>query len=446
MLKTFAVWVLLLAVCCSLGKAQSFHTDSYRDNPSMMAFHPQKPDNMYCVTQDHGLVITSDGGLSWFNAGKGPKGQGIRNLTAIGFVHTGEDRVIIHASRGSEASQLYFYKPANDTWDLIGTDRDWSWIDHITTSPEHPDYIFVSGVEGCARYTISTDQWTSLSDQGDSDVTYFAVEPSDGDTYWQGTIPETGVGGRIFGKLYKSTDAGATWAIKMPQANGHISNMLFDPDDAKHLFVVAGHVYESFDAGNTYTTHPADTSSMGMWNFAVDWKNKRWYGANMNDSVYISTDQGLTWIPNSVTDEEGSRFTSKLYTYPHHSSRLFLLRTDGLFESFDYGTTWTRNPINFIPTAIDEPVHSPGTFTVSKPYPQPTVSGESVSFELNSTATEVLAVSVYNAFGQELSNTEYQMSIGRATVNIPTGDLKAGAYYSLFREGGQQQIRMILVR
>ena len=148
---------------------------------------------------------------------------------------------------------------------------------------------------------------------------------------------------RSSGKLFKSTDRGATWKAAGDAA---VSGLWINPTDST-LFISTpqGDILRSHDAGVSFTT--LNTGLMGFVNQMVfDPKNpsviySRWGGSGDGDGVYKSVDGGDTWKPTGLTGSASGN--GALAIDPVHPSTLYATRrTQGLLQSVDGGDTWTN--------------------------------------------------------------------------------------------------------
>lgn len=191
--------------------------------------------------------------------------------------------------------------------------------------------------------------------------------------------------------VYRSSDRGTTWQAKGRPANANqIGPLRMDPSQVGHFATGwGGLVYESRDAGSTWTTMPP-VSGNGVYDVAIDtagdlyvgtdngvrrfdrtqglWINRS-SGLNGNAAIAveptasgsilmmpqlgaeISTDGGVSW---AATEIAGQRFTF-LYRNITDSNSLLAYTLDSiLYRSGDGGRTWSLVAAPATPGLVDQ--------------------------------------------------------------------------------------------
>jgi len=216
------------------------------------------------------------------------------------------------------------------TWNPIFDDQPTGSIGAIAVSPSNPDIVYVASGEGLQR-------------------------------------PDLSVGDGI----YKSTDAGRTWAHLGLRDGQQIPQIIVDPRNPDRLFAaVLGHpygpneergIYRSLDGGKTFDRvlfvdentggselafDPANPAIVyaGLWESRQGpWENAAWNGTN--GGLFKSTDGGTTWrkLELNATD---AVVQINIGIAPSAPRRIYaavaLARATALFRSDDAGATWTR--------------------------------------------------------------------------------------------------------
>jgi len=233
------------------------------------------------------------------------------------------------------------------TWRPIFDDQPTGSIGAITVSPSNPDVIYVASGEGLRR-------------------------------------PDLSVGDGI----YKSADAGRTWAHLGLRDGQQIPQIIVDPRDPDRVFAaVLGHpygpneergIYRSLDGGRTFDrvlyvdentggsevafdpSNPAIVYA-GLWESREGpWENAEWNGAK--GGLYKSTDGGTTWRELKLVPAAGAPPVAgpgtaasgapepivqiNLGIAPSEPRRIYaavaLIRGTALYRSDDAGETWAR--------------------------------------------------------------------------------------------------------
>ncbi len=173
--------------------------------------------------------------------------------------------------------------------------------------------------------------------------------------------------------VYKSTDAGKTWAKLGLDATQHVSRIAIHPKDPNIVYVAAqgalySHtpergVYKSTDGGATFTKVLFVDNKTGCVELSMDMNNPRILYAAMNEygrlpwkvisggegsGLYKSVDAGATWkkIHNGLPKEMGKMAVSVSRA---NSDKVYLLMESdsekelgGLFVSNNAGENWSR--------------------------------------------------------------------------------------------------------
>jgi hypothetical protein len=127
------------------------------------------------------------------------------------------------------------------------------------------------------------------------------------------TAPNTMYAGGVAGGVWKSTDAGGSWATTTDLA---ISNLAV--------------VTLAFQPGNTSTIYAGTGEGVGNGD------------AVRGAGVFKSTDAGVTWahLPSTATPD--FYYTMKVIVSPRNASRVYAATRTGLWRSLDAGATWTN--------------------------------------------------------------------------------------------------------
>src|SRR5262249_9482591 len=146
---------------------------------------------------------------------------------------------------------------------------------------------------GIFKTTDGGTHWQPIfDDQPVSSIGALAVAPSDPNTVWAGT-GEACIRSHIsVGQgIYKSTDAGKTWALMGLEKTGRIGRVLIDPRDPNIVFVAAlGHAYgpqpergvfRTNDGGKTWEKVLFADENTGCSSIAMDQNNPRILFAGM---------------------------------------------------------------------------------------------------------------------------------------------------------------------
>jgi len=259
-------------------------------------------------------------------------------------------------------------------WRMIGPFRG-GRVNGVTGVPGQPNTFYFGSVGGGVwKSTNSGRTWTPIFDsQPIASIGAIAVAPSNPDIVYVGT-GEADMRSQIsYGNgMYKSTDAGKTWAHLGLDGTRQIGRVLVDPKNPDIVFVAAlGHaygpnpdrgVYRTRDGGATWQKVLFKNDNVGAIDLALDpqnsqiiyatlWNTRRppWsiyppsYGPG--GGIFKSTDGGNTWQPltSGVPTEGLGRIG--IAVAPTNRNRVYAIadaKAGGLYVSDDAGATWSK--------------------------------------------------------------------------------------------------------
>ncbi len=261
----------------------------------------------------------------------------------IGPMRAGRTRAL--AGVASQPATFYFGAVNGGVWKTTDSGQTWQslWdeqptgsIGAIAVANSNPDVIYVGSGEGLARPDLST---------GDG--------------------------------VYKSTDAGKTWAHLGLRDGQQIGQIAIDPKDAEKVFVaVTGHpygpneergIFRSTDGGKSFRrvlfvndrTGGSDVEIdpqnpqivyAGMWQRQEGpWENGSWTGAD--GGLFRSTDGGETWTKAVGHGLPEDIIQVNITVAPSQSKRVYaavatLKGAVGIYRSDDSGLNWVHAPEN----------------------------------------------------------------------------------------------------
>ncbi len=219
------------------------------------------------------------------------------------------------------------------TWFPIFDDQPSGSIGDVTVAPSNPNVIYVASGEGLQRPDLSV-----------------------------------GTG------MYRSTDAGKTWAFLGLKDGQQMGGISIDPADKNRVFVaVLGHpcgpntergVYRTTDGGKTWDRVLYKDENTGAVQVTIDpknpdvvyadlwaarqgpWENGAWQGPE--SGLYKSTDGGITWqkLTNGLPTIVQGLGRIGFCIAPSDPNRLYATvdasELGGVYRSNDAGATWTR--------------------------------------------------------------------------------------------------------
>ncbi|WP_299260811.1 T9SS type A sorting domain-containing protein [uncultured Aquimarina sp.] len=191
----------------------------------------------------------------------------------------------------------YIWEDVVDGEGYLPTSKD-KWIawEHKNETQNKLVSTDLSNWEAIGPFThTNTGSWSS----GQARINAIVVDPNDTSTWYVGTPA---------GGLWKSVDAGSTWAPltdNLPQIG--VSGIAVDYSNSDIIYIATGD-----DDGN-------DTQSAG---------------------VFKSIDGGQTWNPTGLDPNNTPSSMNELYMHPANSNILWVATNLGMYKSIDAGATW----------------------------------------------------------------------------------------------------------
>jgi photosystem II stability/assembly factor-like uncharacterized protein len=246
----------------------------------------------------------------------------------------------------------------------------------VTGVPGNSNIAYVGAASGGLFKTDDAGiTWKSIFDSTDnSSVGALALAPSAPNQVWAGTgetfliRPAEAMGNGV----YKSTDAGNTWANMGLQATGRISRVIVDPNDSNTVYVAAlGNthapqqergVFKTTDGGKTWQHVLFVDENTGCSDLSIDpqhpnilyaamWQIsfKTW---NLNSGgpgggIFRTKDGGKTWerlkgLPGGPAHPVGKTSVDVSYSNPNIVYALVEDKDPALYRSEDGGDSWKK--------------------------------------------------------------------------------------------------------
>ncbi len=260
-------------------------------------------------------------------------------------------------------------------WRMIGPHRGGRTIGAVGV-PQQPNVFYIGANNGGVWKTTDFGRtWIPIFDsQSTGSIGDVIVAPSNPNVVYVGSgegvqRPDLSVGNG----MYKSTDAGKTWAHLGLEGVQQIGGIAVDPKNENIVFVAAlGHpygpneergIYRTTDGGEAWTKVLYIDENTGATQVTVDpsnpkiiyadmwagrqgpWENGAWNGPN--SGLYKSTDGGATWkkltagLPTTAQGLGRIGFAIA----PSDSKRIYATvdadKESGVYRSDDGGESWT---------------------------------------------------------------------------------------------------------
>lgn len=299
--------------------------------------HPAQPSTIYATADDEEMYRSDDGGDSWSSLGTGPIQTGFR---AVALDPVQPD--VLYA--GTEAGP-FVSGDGGTSWIPILTGIRNTIVRSIALHPSTPGTAYAVathvGVEhrfgGIVRTTDAGASWTPLGNAFPSFAEYvLRLDP---------TTPTTMYAAVAYHGVWKSTDAGASWTLSQSGLPGigddrQFRALTLDPTMPSTLFLGSyrhtGFVYRSTDAGATWAT----TMERNIHDLAFD-AGSGILVAGASGGPYVSVDDGDTWV--DIDTIHGYTAYSVAVDPTHPDTIYYGGQYDRVYRTTDGGATWDRH-------------------------------------------------------------------------------------------------------
>ena len=339
------------------GDAWAFIDPQVDESHKGLGLHPSDPNVLYATGSRQAIYKTGDGGTTWNVAHEGLTAVIPSNLATVAgqpdVVYAVTEIGLLKGTRGGA------------TWQVLPVGGD---VSFVATDPFTPSRVYAAGgdvgegdlpmyISGDGGQTWPTTTYLPVPPQYDQ---YAHLDPVIQPDPSQPGVLLAGVRHQIIeldgagaGSLYRSTDAGLTWAeVDVGQVISAVQDIAFDVVNPSIVYLAtsgewhdAGSgLFRSTDSGLTWQRMGAAIADLDqVRSIAVEPRSPHRVFALVkglaNMWVYVSADQGLTWSQTSIVFGTSQSIFS---SHDQPDSVLYLVTGMGLLRSTDGGVTWGR--------------------------------------------------------------------------------------------------------
>ena len=249
-------------------------------------------------------------------------------------------------------------------------------IQDIEIDPKNPNVWYVASAFGGLWKTDNRGiTFSPIFDSGGSfTLCCVVVDPKDSNVVWLGTGENTSQRSAHFGDgVYKSGDAGKTWARVGLEASEHIGKILIDPRNSNVVYVAAQGplfsaggdrgLYKTTDGGATWTAVLTISPDTGISDIVFDPRNAdvifasayqrrravgQMIGGGPEGGIFKTTNAGRTWTKLTRGLPAGDMGRAGLAVDGRRNPATVFALVDakraesGFFRSDDGGNSWSR--------------------------------------------------------------------------------------------------------
>ncbi len=318
-----------------------------------IGFHPTDSNIFYVGAPAGGLWKTTDGGSSWESSTDGLATLGVSSI----IVHPTNPDTLYFGSGdrdGGDSPGLGVYKSTDGgvTWSQSNTGMGNRTVGELIMDPTDSDIMLAATNGAIYRSTNGGANWTTIQYGNFKDIKFHPTNSSI-------VYATTG------GNLYKSTDNGVTFTLSMNGIPSGKSRLVIGVSEHAPNTVyilssqgaVYGGMFKSVDAGATFTTQSTtpnimDYSYMGSGNSGQAWYDMC-IAVNPQDSneiyvgginVFKSTDGGATWAISAHW--VGNTFINGIHADQHvlkyaENGKLYAGNDGGVYYKGKNNEEWT---------------------------------------------------------------------------------------------------------
>ena len=319
------------------------------DEVPVVVFNPIDPTKVYAGTASNGVYRSNDGGTTWSEANGGLPTE-VPTVTGIAIAPS--DPRILYLALENRA--VFRSNDGGANWHGTGLAVAAHWRPFsaamnapIAVDPNDPDRV----VAYSSRTTNGGVDWIQMTFPRDcEEPTGYAFDPSHPGTIWASMTEEYCYAGDV----ERSTDGGATWTIMLHVGGGGVvrqmASLAIDPTDPGTIIAGTGYwdmavIYKTTDAGSTWAELSTGLPPGAVKALAIDPSDSRVvYAGHNGDGVSKSTDGGTSWTLSSTGIHEAA--VSALGVFPSAPGFVFagslsVYQGGMLYRSGRFGHRWS---------------------------------------------------------------------------------------------------------
>lgn len=331
---------------------------------SDFAVNPQDWSEYYVASSSGGVWKTTNAGTTFEPVFDGEGSYSIGCVTMdprnhnIVWVGTGENNNQRSVAYGDG---VYKSEDGGKSWQNLGLKTS-EHIGMIVVDPRNSDVVYVAaygplwragGERGLYKTTDGGKTWKAvLTISENTGISEVYLDPRDPDVVYAVSHQRrrhvfTLIDGGPESAIYKSRDAGATWAKTnkgLPEGDLGRIGLAISPADPEYLYAIVeakedkGGFYRSTNRGASWQRRSGYFSSGNYYQEIVCDPKDPERVFSMDTFLQVTDDGGLTW--NGLGERSRHWDNHALWINPQNTDH-YLVGTDGgVYESFDRGTTW----------------------------------------------------------------------------------------------------------
>lgn len=245
---------------------------------------------------------------------------------------------------------LYMASPTHGVYQSVNAGDSWTRVlSNVRTydlqiNPKNPAEILAGGIEaGKAKLFKTEDKgqtWVEVFSEASSNnlVSAIAYDPANTQTVYIGLST---------GEIILSRNGGISWDL-VNRLRGRILKLYLDSGDTRRMFALSMEqgLYKTADGGANWAllTSSIDRGSL-FQNFYV-LKNPGYIYLASSNGLHASPDDGATWNAIELPKNENSKIVSAFAVSPKDRNEIYATVLQTLYKSTDGGITWQTRALS----------------------------------------------------------------------------------------------------
>ncbi len=391
--------------------------------------HPYKRDEMYTV-YGRQIYVSRNRGDNWTPLAM-INGTGISTSARAHsfYVNPVDTNIMVAAIAGSPTDAVVKSTDHGLTWSISFAKNFSQYGQPLEQDQNNPNiYYFVPDGGGFHKSTDYGSTFSQISTFPFSSPCDIIVMYDSANVLY--------VGESSTSRIYKSTDSGVTWSLKMTYSGSEIpsmANTVFDKSIC-YATTFSTPVYKTVNHGDNWSVIFTMTGSGWGSDICREDPNVYLTGTYSGSTGYTTTNGGANFSSSSITSGSGSGIIvmEKAYMLAQQTTNLLKL-------SVSYTVI----------TGIEETIitsNVPSKFNLYQNYPNPFNPSTNIKFDL--TGNGSVKLKVYNELGKEVATLlDGVRNSGSYEVKFDAANLSSGIYfYKLETENSSVTKKMLLVK
>jgi photosystem II stability/assembly factor-like uncharacterized protein len=333
------------------GVTWTVMTSGLRSTAVALVIDPSDTQTLYAAGTA-GVDKSVDGGNTWAKAGDGLPADAFALALAV---DPGAPQTVYAAlgvgARASSSGGVFKTTNGGVSWSPAGAVPSPITSVVLAVDPSTPRTVYLAVDTGIYKSTDGATSWTRSNTDpvlGSDVVKSLAIDPGS---------PRTLYAGSQQGRVLKSVDGGASWALAVRAPDQNVRALLIDPAGSGAVYAgtlgtaALGGVYKSGDRGASWSRQSQGLTAASLAAFAVSPQTANTLYTTTGNELYATHNRGGIWSAFAVPPTlDPDSFVLHIAVPPQAATTLYVVSVVftlgghshyGLFRSADGGASWT---------------------------------------------------------------------------------------------------------